>query len=78
VFNMTWTLLRIGLESVVADAASERDHQMAIALLREDVRSDGCSKDRSCALRSMAEVGLSARTREKTGHCSNAGGLSAV
>jgi hypothetical protein len=30
------------------------------------------------ALRSVAEVGLSARTRERTGHCSNAGGLSAV
>jgi len=26
----------------------------------------------------VAEMGLSARTREKTGHCSNAGGLSAV
>jgi len=31
----------------------------------------------SCALRSLAEVGLSARTRD-TGHCSNAGWLSAV
>ena len=30
-----------------------------------------------CALRSLAEVGLSARTRG-TGHCSNAGWLSAV
>ena len=35
-------------------------------------------KSPSCALRSMAEVGLSARTRVKRGHCSNAGGLSAV
>ena len=40
--------------------------------------SDGCSKNRSCALRSMPEVGLSARTHKKRGHCSNAGGLSAV
>jgi hypothetical protein len=42
------------------------------------VPSDGCSTDCSCALQSVAEVGLSARTREETGHCSNAGGLSAV
>ena len=46
---------------------------------RRDWRSsDGCSKNRSYALRSMPEVGLSARTHKKRGHCSNAGGLSAV
>jgi hypothetical protein len=51
---------------------------MLNAVLRECVSSDAGAADRSCALRSVAEVGLSARTREKTGHCSNAGGLSAV
>jgi hypothetical protein len=44
----------------------------AMQLLSELIR-----RDISCALRSMAEVGLSARTREG-GHCANAGGLSAV
>ena len=60
-------------------AASPHDHrELAMAVRRKCASNDACSKDRSCALRSVAEVGLSARTREKTGHCSNAGGLSAV
>lgn len=41
---------------------------------REEERKLGAE---SRALRSSAEVGLSARTREG-GHCTNAGGLSAV
>ncbi|OLB63309.1 MAG: hypothetical protein AUI11_01955 [Acidobacteria bacterium 13_2_20CM_2_66_4] len=63
-----------------AGAAVSRCDQppIAVASLRGRVPGGGRSTDRSCALRSVAEMGLSARTREKTGHCSNAGGLSAV
>jgi hypothetical protein len=49
-------------------AASPNDQQeMAIAVLRECLSSDAGSTDPSCALRSVAEVGLSARTRERRG-----------
>jgi hypothetical protein len=68
VFNMILDLLQVGLESMENPIeAFERAH---VAIARDWT-------DDSCALRSVAEVGLSARTR-KGGHCSNAGGLSAV
>jgi hypothetical protein len=47
-----------------------------IALRHAAVADDNESMDVSVALRSEAQVGLSARIRE--GHCSNAGGLNAI
>jgi len=49
-----------------------------IVFLAESLEMGENWTDASCTLRSVAEVGLSARTRKETGHCSNAGGLSAV
>jgi hypothetical protein len=41
--------------------------QRSRAMSRDWRSSDGCSKNRSCALRSMPEVGLSARTHNQRG-----------
>jgi len=68
VFNMILDLLQVGLDSM--ENAIEAFERTRAAVARDWT-------DDSCALRSVAEVGLSARTR-KGGHCSNAGGLSAV
>jgi len=54
----------------------QRAEPLAFSAESPDVDED--LTDVSWALRSKAEVGLSARTRVMTGHCSNAGGLSAV
>jgi len=72
--------VRASETSSLGGAAPSGHHRRAGARAcgREERSSDGYSKDPAWALRSVAEVGLSARTHETRGHCSNAGGLSAV